>query len=606
MTIDSEHKVIVFKSCHDKALLKQWNNILDQLYMKETIVAILKKIHTAFPDYKMRFSNEPWPFNLKEIVKRGSQSKKQNLIENVAKIFAMEENRRIWPMCLSGGEKMMWEKTLSNIYISESQIKKLTGRDPFITDRATYYSKKFPDDFMCMFGCFRMGGWYESSFYFFLSVFIRDAFENLFGYDRVRPDFTDSPDKPEHNMQLECETLTLIPIIKNLWLKGQIEMGRFKITASAVNRAAKLAKMKEFVTEPGDSNARNLRASLLLNAFTIHADAVGSQGLNKNIEPQDFLKEMVAYLKANTSSLCGPLLSFLDKSTVRLYEGNTLWVIWNNVTGYICSRPAGDWITVDELCDNLYRISEINNNLRVVSLAYIDTTYVCNARNGYSISPSNLIENVTVPAMLSIVALLASLGLVEIVYKTASPESSSALSGLRRLRLTQLGEYVFGLKKTYSFTPLDKDKFFELADDRLLIRALDENNPYEGLLAQFAAPIGSRRYIVTPASFLDECRDWNDIKNKVHSFRQMVCANPPAIWEDFFKKLLSRTNIFTDEKGVYEVFHISPEATELHELLVTDPELRKCVLRAEDYHLLVPVQKLKRLKELLRKAGYLL
>ncbi|MCM1163632.1 MAG: hypothetical protein NC339_05220 [Muribaculaceae bacterium] len=609
MNIDHDKKQIIFDTCHNNLVYKNWLTNLDSLYNKSNLVEILEQITDTFPGYTIHFSNEPWAVNLRELITRGKQSKKAILTEMVAKIYAEESNRRILLEILSEQGKVVWRTLMRNIYLSEELVKQIIGEYPICVVKNSYYSERMQvHPTMIWFGYIAMGGWYKKFHYFFIPTFIRDAFKSLFPLGELNPYRKVETDEPQEyiTMQLEHETLALVPVIKNLWLNGNLEMGRFKVGATAINKVAKMTKVAEFTFNPDDRNARNLRASMLFNAFTIYGV---DGGLNKSAiseEPQDLVKKMVKRLKANPSALAATLLFFIDKSTARLYEGNTIWAIWNNVSGILCSHPVGEWIDMEAFMDNLYHISDINNTLRVISFRALDESMVCNTRTGHSLNPSNMLQEVSIPAMLSMIALFTSLGLLEISYRPVSDVQPSPLCGLQKARLTSLGAYVFGLTQSYVYTVPTDVKYFELGDDRLLIRALGDTNPYEGMLSQFASSVGARRYAVSPESFLTDCSSRKDIERKIAAFKQVVCASPPVIWEEFFKRLLNNSNCFKSCTSSYKIFDISPEAHELHELLVTNPAIRNCILRAEGYRILVPYEKISQLISLLKCAGYLL
>lgn len=608
MTIDTDRKLIVFDTCHDKAALKKWADALDT-YTKDSLCTILQKITTRFPDFFMRMSNESWMLKLPDIIKRAPQTKKAVLVETVAKILASKENRAVIVQSMSKEEILVWRYLMLNLYIAENKVAAIIGDAPITVVKTGYYStsQTLHRD-VCWFSNLTMGSWYRPVRYFFIPAFIRAAFAGVLGFNNIveKEDTSEEQATPPNVSQFETETLALLPVVKNLWANGQLELGRFRIGQATINRAVKLTRIAPFIIGPDDKNARNLRASYLLNAYALYTDAVQKRGDKANPEPQDLIKKMMKWFESNTGALIGTLLPFIDKSTSKLYEGNTLWALWLNVTGLLTSRPAGTWFLKVEVLDNMYRIADINNTLRIISFRAIDDSMVCNLRTGESLNPSNIVQLVAIPALYSILGFFTALGLLEMEYDTADPDTPSPFQGLRRVRLTSLGAYALGLSKTYAYCPPPEAVYFELESDRLLIRAIGDSNPYEGMLTQFAVPVGGRRYAVTPESFLSDCHSKTDIKRKVKTFKQVVSKDPGSIWEEFFKRLETNCDAFDDTTGDYKIYEVSPIDHDLHELLATNPEIRQYVFRVEDYKILIPKDRETTVRNLLRKAGYIL
>ena len=148
---------------------------------------------------------------------------------------------------------------------------------------------------------------------------------------------------------------------------------------------------------------------------------------------------------------------------------------------------------------------------------------------------------------------------------------------------------------------------FEVATNRLLIRFLESQNSYEKVLDDFADPIGGHRYRVTAASFLRTCQKPEDVKERVDFFHRYVCRNPSPVWEEFFDRLLSQSCAWEPiTPQEYKIFRLPATDKSLLRLFATDPLLRKYVLKAEGYIILVSAAHLAEVKRRLQEFGYLL
>ena len=500
---------------------------------------------------------------------RKTQTKKEEMVEMVAKIYASESNRHILADIITDSERGVWMEILANIYISENRMKELTGESPFEEKRQSYYgSASRPVAAMC---------W-----------FVRKMFAGVFGMPPAvpTPETTEPGNSAIRLINTESETLALLPVIKNMYLSGKLERGKFKIGAAPVNRATKMLKLTEFDIED--------------------ADAAMVRRESKTAQPQDTVKAMVTALAQHVPEMTATVLQFIDKSGLKIYDGSTLRTIWQTVTTLLTADKDCGWITASQLNDALYGMPDLTNAVRVVPFRVLDETSVSNARTLHTLNPANIFREATVPAALGVVAVMVSLGLVEAAYTVPSDTDPSALSGLRRFRLTPLGAYAFKLTKKYTYEPPSEIHLFDLDSERLIIKAEGEVNPYEGMMSEFGREIGGRRYAVSPETFLKGCAIPRDIDKKIASFRQVVCQNPPLVWEDFFSALKARSNCFGRCEDSYVIFDVAPDAYDLHELLVSDSVLTDYVIRAEGYRVLVPERWEGAFRERLRYFGYLL
>ena len=122
------------------------------------------------------------------------------------------------------------------------------------------------------------------------------------------------------------------------------------------------------------------------------------------------------------------------------------------------------------------------------------------------------------------------------------------------------------------------------------------------VLGQFADKISENCYKVSCGSFLKACDTQEDINDKIGLFRKQMPAKLPRIWEDFLNDILNKIDPLIPEPTL-SVFRLK-EHPELIELMARDEVLQKCVLKAEGYHVLIPVQNLNKVKKRLEAFGY--
>ena len=148
---------------------------------------------------------------------------------------------------------------------------------------------------------------------------------------------------------------------------------------------------------------------------------------------------------------------------------------------------------------------------------------------------------------------------------------------------------------------------FELDEERLLFRSLNNSNPYETLVTEIAEPIGGHRFRLTEASFLKTCSTAADLEKSIRFFHRYVCQNPPPVWEDFFSRLRAKAVPWTKmSPRKFEIYQLPTDNAELLHLLSSDEVLRKYVRRAEGYMVLVETTHIPEVKQRLKSFGFLL
>ena len=118
--------------------------------------------------------------------------------------------------------------------------------------------------------------------------------------------------------------------------------------------------------------------------------------------------------------------------------------------------------------------------------------------------------------------------------------------------------------------------------------------------------ISKNMYKVTNESFLRQCSDKKDIDNNVSLFKEYVSAGLPPVWKTFFDQLARKCKLLTKPKKKYQLLQLPPADKELQRIVLGDPTVRQYTLKAENYHILVEQENLKKVCDALKKYGYLL
>lgn len=270
-----------------------------------------------------------------------------------------------------------------------------------------------------------------------------------------------------------------------------------------------------------------------------------------------------------------------------------------------------EWTPVDNVVHEAYRRLYVKN--RELLVPERETWPYMNFKSTMAaakdLTPGNIVKYMTFQLVRGYVYFLTAIGVLETsVSLRHRKDEESNYDCLRYTRLTPLGMFVLDRGPHVDLTV--KVKYlhnYELIDHPLIVVALNPDNPYNLWLNRIGDQCGNR-WVVTPRSVLQSCRNAADLDDLIAEFRKYICKKLPPVWDAFFKQLRSnvgRGSLVVETKR-YVVCRINPENVVLQRLLSTDAEFRNMVIRAEGYRIMVPAEDYEKFVALLRNAGYLI
>jgi hypothetical protein len=214
---------------------------------------------------------------------------------------------------------------------------------------------------------------------------------------------------------------------------------------------------------------------------------------------------------------------------------------------------------------------------------------------------------VDVPFLKGTLFMFAAFGLIDLAYDEAV--DTEAFDGdipdpyrsLKYFRLNNLGAYILGKTKTY--TPpeiISNDELF-LSKDALIITTHEDNKKAKMLLKEYMNEVGDNRYITDYEKFTDKCYSIIDVKEKIKSFKHII-GKIPANWQTFFDEIIENAYP-VEELDTYKIFKIKNNP-ELIRLIARDEVLKKWIIKAEQFHIIVLEKDVYQFKKRLRQLGY--
>ncbi len=379
---------------------------------------------------------------------------------------------------------------------------------------------------------------------------------------------------------------------------------------SSISSMQKKLKLTEFFPDEKNKWLKNLRSNLLVSV--IHKMA------NK-IPPSDPITQMKLIFPKHYTTM-----------------GESFYAIFSFIKGYnriekyylnkeaeasqwtLLERLAvGTWYDINNIIDHMKYHLLIPKVVRAYEAArYLYHEYEEESDYGYSYKQKFYIRKnkyhkaIEIPFIKGSFFLFAAMGLLDIAYKKPDVETmgktcDSPYDGLAYIRLSALGAFLLG--KTDSYTPpvALQTQTIKLSSSALLIIA-DGNADHNAILLEpYAEKIDEKHYKVTYEQFFAGCQSKRELKAKIERFKSNFSAEIPANWHSFFEELERKMNPLDEPESLY-VFKINPSNTELIQLLARDPILKTKVMKAENYHVLIPKDQWASFKKRLRSFGYLL
>ena len=383
-----------------------------------------------------------------------------------------------------------------------------------------------------------------------------------------------------------------------------------KISKPCIRHIQAMTPGAEFFKETDDRDLELLRTRLLIGAMAFAGETARERLLaSSEAEPVRALYETLEAAPA----------FFAEELQDHLLGSRRSWIDYDSdgvkkLTTFFAKLPAGKWVSFDNIRryhalrdrePTLFSHPPIGFDARAsrVNDHWRDRVYV---------DFDNILTLATDPLLQGYAFFLAALGMAEIAYEEPKNEHYchprkpylTPFDGLLGIRLTPLGEFVLGKRKTYD---IESDTLHHavvaLDATRLLASCPDIDPLTELALKQFMTPLTPGHYQMTHKSLLGGCASRKELEERIRLFRRVISETPPPIWERFFESTLSRIAPLEPEPDRV-VLKIDSD-DEIRRLFASDPILRKHCLKVEGLRVAVLRSDMKTIAKRLAHFGYL-
>lgn len=269
------------------------------------------------------------------------------------------------------------------------------------------------------------------------------------------------------------------------------------------------------------------------------------------------------------------------------------------------TTPGSQWIDLELLAEFIMESMPAKIKYGITgSCLYVMAPE--NALNHTRISLSNVLAQYTRPLVYGSMMVIVSMGMAEVAYRKAEPDSDMPFGIFKYIRLTSLGRYVLGLDKVYAI-PINRvvnPPAAVLDPDNLIIRT-DSAAAGSTIKKLLGEKVTNNRYIVTEASVLRDVQSVADLTRKIDSLRAIVKCELPDLWTDFFDRMTKRIFLIRAcPLNEYVMYQITGDVDRFAAAIRDNKSIRRLIRLVEGGAFLVAYKDVPALSELIAGQGY--
>ena len=554
-------------------------------------------------------------------------SYKPDLVKALAIVLVEPRNLQLYVDAMEEPMRQLWRRVLLQVYVRQSQAKKILGTSKAIISLSrSYYYGNTPTWAQEGFAFFSIArapgttvkyGYRETESFISISTTIHQFFFPVFFPDVAGSDVALTELPPDEDLKLfdcEAESVAKFRLMQGLLEQGAVTVRTRGVAQGEMKRVAQKIGLQEFFPDAASPLEQMLHVRFYVEMLTLEHTYLRRRVGGKTKSLADYastLRNLHQHIDEVDYFLTSALLPHIKGLRKPQLQVNKCWKLYRFLAMWMAEEPER-WVSVEDVFMKATDLSNSEEKKYGFMTMVFSTTdlkndvEVVNEMSGRSIDVSSFVMEFGYTVLQAAAFMRCSLGMAQLVTGKPVRDVVSPFARARYLRLTPLGRYTLGIDKTYEPPHIDQKAYFELDPDRLIIRSLEDPNPYAQLLRDSSVPISKNRYETSASSFLAKCSSREDVENNIAIFKQFISSDLPPLWKQFFDSLLLHCNPLETDNTAYRHYRLSPENTDLIRLITTDPVLRSLVIRAEGYFILVRSDNQRKFEEQLKKHGYLL
>jgi len=207
---------------------------------------------------------------------------------------------------------------------------------------------------------------------------------------------------------------------------------------------------------------------------------------------------------------------------------------------------------------------------------------------------------------------LGALGLVELKYdapyspyriRAKGKHYISVWDSLEFVKLTKLGEYVFGFSGTYAQKSIAKKATTLKFDEYKPIITVDEKDTLSlAKLDTYCDKYDKNRYILSYSKIFKDCKSTKALELKIEHFYKNIESNPPKVFKNFFDEILKNKNAL--KKDLKQVVIELDNNKKLLQLFMENKKLQELIIKAQGFRVLVLKENIPKLTKIVKENGF--
>jgi len=393
-----------------------------------------------------------------------------------------------------------------------------------------------------------------------------------------------------------------LPSLLTYYMQDQIkysEKGRPNTTG--MKKLQRVLQLKEFFSVEDFQATRSMLMAGLIYNYKAHDSRVAAHDIIKHLFRQLFIEYPSAPYMLNTLKGFG----YFNRNDFRQDVNKNILVIFSLLM-------ENKWVTIENLHTytktHFIDLAPLSEWKLTSKIHYEDETTFSNKQG---LKVADFPRFIYRPIIAGSAFLFAAFGLLEISYREPPADGRfgkdwfSEYDGIYAVKLTALGAYVLSLRKDYQPPENQSENKLTLDTNSLMIRV--EGNPEIARvqLMNFAQKVSGNRYQFSQGLFLKDCKKSADIANKIILFRQSIGQSLPPYWEQYLNRLVTNSKLIKKSPKMI-VFQLPADNKELQRLLVQDESIKKLIIKAEQYYILVATENETAFRTRLKEVGILL
>jgi len=207
---------------------------------------------------------------------------------------------------------------------------------------------------------------------------------------------------------------------------------------------------------------------------------------------------------------------------------------------------------------------------------------------------------------------LAALGLVELKYdapyspyrvRAKGKHYISVWDSLEFVKLTKLGEYVFGFSDTYEQKSIAKKATTLKFDEYKPIITIDEKDTLSlAKLDTYCDKYDKNRYILSYSKIFKDCKSFKALELKIEYFYKNIEAHPPKVFKNFFDEIRQNKNAL--KRDLKQVVIELDNNKKLLQLFRENKKLQELIIKAQGFRILVLRENIPKLTKIVKENGF--